>query len=294
MHLPDFAVFARNGEVLATRALGLTLYFETAVVDRIALGAMVVEAIGLVTPHARWVRLDATTRNDAMSPALAREAADYVRHTLASGADAELAIDSGATLDGVGPWALRYADSPGYEGDLLGYVQFHMPPADADTLLRLALRWFGEVNFLHGYGGLSLNYDHGDVDAQRNMAMRGHCERFLGVNLSDLVTERRALLADIKNAQWLTLLSHELLARDRAQATVLRSLVDTQATSHGVLLRAGDMPLAGDAHRREDLPALREMNAMLSPWLIENLFPLPGFADEEDTRKWLHALRAKT
>jgi hypothetical protein len=155
----------------------------------------------------------------------------------------------------------------------------------------LALRWFGEVNFLHGRGGLHVNYDHGDIDVQRNMAMRGHCERYRGVDLDDLITERRALHEHIKNAQWLTLMGNDMLARDDAQADVLRGLPETLATPHGLLLRACEQPIPGDSHRCEDLTAMREMNDLLAPWLIENLFPLPGFPDEEATRAWLHALR---
>lgn len=288
---PDLVVFARGAEVLAARTLALTFFFDTMSVQRVALATMVAEAVTLVAPRARWARFGTMTRNEAIVASLVGEAIAYVRRTLMERKDAELAIDAGPTLDGVGSWAVRYGDSPGYEGDLLGYVQLSLPIEQTDALSRLALRWFGEVNFLHGRGGLHVNYDHGDIDAQRNMAMRGHCERFRGVDLCDLVTERRALHGHLKNAQWLTLMGNEMLARDEAQANVLRALTDTSTTPNGLMLRACEWPLSGDAHRSEDMTALREMNAMLAPWLVDNLFPLPGFPDEEATRTWLHALR---
>ena len=284
-------VFARDPEVLAARTLGITFFFNTVSVQRIALDAMAAEAVTLVVPQACWARFGTMTRNEALDAALADEAVGYMRRALADRKDVELAIDSGPTLDSVGPWAVRFADSPSYEGDLLGYVQLSLPLGQVDALLRLALRWFGEVNFLHGRGGLHVNYDHGDIDAQRNLAMRGHCERYRGVDLGDLVTERRALHEHIKNAQWLTLVGDAMLARDEAQTDVLRALPGTLATPNGLLLRAGERPVPGDAHRREDMTTLRDMNAMLAPWLVENLFPLPGFPDEEATRTWLHALR---
>lgn len=288
---PDEVVFARGAEVLAARTLALTFFFNTASVQRIALAAVVEEAVALVVPQARWARFGTMTRNEAIDASLAGEALAYVRRSLKAREDAELAIDAGGTLDGVGSWAVRYADSPSYEGDLLGYLQLSLPVDQSDALLRLALRWFGEVNFLHGRGGLHVNYDHGDIDVQRNMAMRGHCERYRGVDLDDLITERRALHEHIKNAQWLTLMGNDMLARDDAQADVLRGLPETLATPHGLLLRACEQPIPGDSHRREDLTAMREMNDLLAPWLIDNLFPLPGFPDEEATRAWLHALR---
>lgn len=286
-------VFSRGPEVLAARTLGLTLFFDTVSVQRVALAAAVAEAVALVASQASWIRFGNMTRNEAIDAQLVDEATAYVRRTLSERKDAELAIDSGRTLDGVGAWALRYADSPGYEGDLLGYLQLSLPLDQADALLRLAGRWFREVNFRHGRGGLHLNYDHGDIDAQRNMAMRGHCERYRGVDLGDLVTERRALQQHIKNAQWLTLMGNDMLAADEAQADVLRALPGTQVTRHGLLLRACEQPVPGDAHRREDVTALRDMNAMLEPWLVENLFPLPGFPDEEATRAWLHTVRTE-
>lgn len=288
---PEEVVFARGAEVLAARTLGLTFFFDTASVQRAALAAVAAEAATLVAPQACWARFGAMTRNEAMDASLAEEAVGYLSRALADRKDVELAIDSGPTLDSVGPWGMRFADSPGYEGDLLGYVQLSLPLGQADALLRLALRWFGEVDFLHGCGGLHVNYDHGDIDAERNLAMRGHCERYRGVDLGDLVTERRALHEHIKNAQWLTLMGEAMLARDEAQADVLRALPGTLATPNGLLLRAGEWPIAGDAHRHEDMATLRDMNAMLAPWLVENLFPLPGFPDEEATRTWLHALR---
>jgi hypothetical protein len=288
---PDEVVFARGAEVLAARTLALTLFFDTVSVQRVALAAMVAEAVMLVAPQAHWARFGTMTRNEAIDASIASGAIAYVRQMLAERKDAELAIDAGPTLDGVGSWAVRYGDSPSYEGDLLGYVQLSLPLEQTDALLRLALRWFGEVNFVHGRGGLHVNYDHGDIDVQRNMAMRGHCERYRGVDLDDLVTERRALHELIKNAQWLILIGNGMLARDEAQANVLRALPETLTTPHGLVLRVCERPVPGDAHRCEDMTAMREMNAMLAPWLVDNLFPLPGFPDEEATRTWLHALR---
>jgi hypothetical protein len=47
------------------------------------------------------------------------------------------------------------------------------------------LAWVDSTNFLHGYVGLFMNFDHGDVDKERSVAMRSYCERHLGVDLGD-------------------------------------------------------------------------------------------------------------
>lgn len=302
MYESDPVVFAHDGEVLAIRTLALTLFFETGTVDRVALGVMASEAIGLVAPHARWMRFDEMTRNKWIDTALLQTGMAFVKDSLLARADGVLIIDSGSTIGGVGQWSFQYVDTPSEEGEVLGSVQLHMPicsaegpiAADkaADALLRLALRWTGEVNFFHGYGGLSVNYDQGDINARRDMALRGHAERYLGFNLSDLVTERRGLLAQLKNAQWLTFLGNAMLSYNPVHAELLWAWPGSLTTAQGLLLRAGERPEAGDVHRGEDLPALRELNEMLQPWLVDNLFPMPGFfPDEEAVRRWLHSLR---
>jgi len=298
MHsLKDAIVFERNGEALATLTLSVTLFFDTLTISD-TLGDMLSQALDIVAPHAIWYRAGDMSRNQAMEEGLAARHGQLVKNALSSNTDCFLMLDSGNTLDAVGLWSLKYSNAPSYEGDVLGYVQIHVPYHETnsqnESLLRDVLAWVSHVNFLHGYGGLSMNFDHGDMDKERNIAMRAYCERHLGVNLSDLVTERRALHDDIKGAQWLTFVGNMLLEKHADAATRLRSTPGATTTPQGILIQACEKPLLGDRHQQQDVTPYINVNALLAPWLVDNLFPMPGFPDEEATRTWLHRLRHDT
>jgi hypothetical protein len=177
-------------------------------------------------------------------------------------------------------------------------VQVHVPydanNSQHESLFSDVLTWVSGVNFLHGYAGLSMNFDHCEVDKTRNLAMRAYCERHLGVNLSDLITERRALHDSIKGAQWLTFVGNALFGKHEEEMLHIGSTQGATITSQGILIRACDKPLLGDRHQQQDVTPYINVNAQLAPWLIGNLFPMPGFPDEEATRVWLHRLRTVT
>jgi len=298
MHsLKNTIVFERNQETLATLTLSATLFFDTLTVSD-TLGDMLSQALNIVAPHATWYRADDMSRNQAMEEDLSARHVQLVKSALSSNTDCFLMLDSGNTLDGVGLWSLKYSNAPTYEGDVLGYVQVHVPYDETnsqhESLFRDVLAWVSGVNFLHGYVGLSMNFDHGDVDKVRNVAMRAYCERYLGVNLSDLITERRALHDSIKGAQWLTFVGNALLGQHEEEALRLRSAQGATSTPQGILIRACDKPLLGDRHQQQDVTPYINVSAQLAPWLVDNLFPMPGFPDEEATRAWLHRLRPDT
>jgi hypothetical protein len=233
-------------------------------------------------------------RNRAVEESSIVRLAQVVNSALFSKNDCMLIHDSGNSLDAVGSWSLKYSNAPSHRGDVLGYIQVHVPCNETSSsawFAQLVLSWVREVNFLHGYGGLSVNFDHGDLDKERNVAMRAYCERYLGVNLSDLVTERRALRNSIKGAQWLTFLGNTLLDEREEEAFALRSVRGAMSTTKGILIQACDEPLLGDRQRLEALQPYININAVLAPWLVENLFPMPGFPDEEAVREWLYRLR---
>jgi hypothetical protein len=288
-------IFQRGEETLATLTLSCTLFFDTLAVSD-SLADVVSRAVELVAPHATWYRAGDMSRNAPADPRALSHARDLLGAALTTKTDYFLTVDSGVLLDSVGSWSLKYSSAPSYEGDVVGYLQFHVDQAFVapPVFLQHVRSWVETVNFLHGYAGLSVNYDHGDVDQARNIAMRGFCERHLGVNLSDLVTERRALAGRIKNAQWLTFVGTALLREHETKARQLRSLDRTMLTAQGLLIQACEEPLLGDTHRGENVAPYIDVNAQLKPWLVDNLFPLPGFPDEESTRAWLHKLRPWT
>lgn len=298
MHgLKDIVIFERNQETLATLTLSATLFFDTLTASK-TLGDMLSQALDMVAPHATWHRSGDMSRNEAMEQGLAVRYIQLVKSSLSSNTDCFLMLDSGSTLDGVGSWSLKYSNAPSYERDVLGYLQVHVPYdetcSQCESLFRDMAAWVSEVNFLHGYAGLSLNFDHGDIDKARNTAMRAYCERYLGVNLSDLVTERRALVDSIKGAQWLTFIGNALLKQHEEEALLLHPVEGSTATPQGILIRACERPLLGDRYKQQDVTPYINVNTLLTPWLVDNLFPMPGFPDEEATRMWPHRLRPAT
>jgi hypothetical protein len=292
MSIPSSVIFQRGEEVLATLTLSCTFFFDAAA-RADALSDAVIDAVDLVKAQAAWYRAGTMSRNQQVDEEGVANSLQYVREALVAQADCYLMIDSGRPLDAVGGWSVKFGSSPSSEGENLGYFQVHVDHAQvpADVFHRSVRSWVEHVGFLHGYAGFAVNYDFGDVDPRRNAAMRGFCERYVGVSLTDLVTERGALHDGVKNASWLTFIGDALLSRHDADAQNLRAFDGAIATSNGVLLAACPAPLLGDRHTGEDVSAYIQVNDRLQPWLVDNLFPLPGFPDEEATRAYLHKLR---
>lgn len=284
-------VFSAGDEVLALRTLGATLFFETGPRAEGVLPALLA-ILERVLPRARWVRAGSARRNQAVTDATAQKLRTLAEEAAKQRADLSIVIDSGEVGDGVGPWALRYSCSPSYDGQILGYLQFHMPVTEPARHLR---DWVAEAvarsGFLHGYAGLALNFDHGDINRARSKALHAHAMRYAGVSLSDLIAEKENLQTELKGAQWLTYVGDALLAREPDAAQALAAHPGAARVGPGLLVQAAAEPLEGDVNREADLGAYRRVNALLAPWLVDNLFPLPGFPDEEATREWLHRLR---
>lgn len=296
--LKNAIVFEQDGEILVTLTLSVTLFFDTLKVSN-ALGDILSQALGLILPHATWYRARDMTRCQPLKEGAGIEFDQMMKSALVSKKDCFLMLDSGSTFD-TGLWSLKYSNTPSYEGDVLGYFQVHVPYDEAIFQFGLfkqhILAWVSDVNFLHGYAGFSMNFDQGDVNKSRDMAMRAYCERHLGVNLSDLITETEwgALHDCIKGAQWLTFIGNALLEKHADAAARLRTAPGATATPQGILFQACEKPLLGDRHQQQDVTPYIKVNAQLAPWLVDNLFPMPGFPDEEATRTWLHRLRPDT
>ncbi|MFX1682978.1 DUF3396 domain-containing protein [Mitsuaria sp. CC2] len=284
-------VFSDGDEVLALRTLGATLFFDTGPKAEGVLPALLA-TLERVLPQARWVRAGSARRNQAVSATTAQKLRTLAEDAARQRTDLSIVIDSGEVGDGVGPWALKYSCSPSYDGQIVGYLQVHMPVTEPAQRLR---DWVadavGRSGFLHGYGGLALNFDHNDINRARGKALHAHVMRYAGVSLSDLIAEKENLQTELKGAQWLTYVGDAMLARDPDAAKALSGHPGAARIGAGVLVQAAAEPLEGDVNRGADLSAYRRVNALLAPWLVDNLFPLPGFPDEEATREWLHRLR---
>jgi hypothetical protein len=290
-------IFERNHQTQATLTLSFTLFFDSLDVDD-ALGGLISKILDLILPHTTWHRTHEHPLNSPVTSETLDHCATLVKDTLHSKTDCFLVFDSGKNrLNAIGTWALKYTSSPSYQGDLLGYLQVHLPvdqnKMKHEQLLNFLNPWLNKINFIHGYSGLSINYDHSIMDKERNLKMRSYCEQHLGVNLSDLVTERRYLLRHLKGAQWLTIIGNKLLGHHQKEAKILKSIKSTTITSQGMLIRACKKPLMGDRHRCEAMSAYKSINRFIAPWLVESLFPMPGFPDRQAVRTWLHKLRPK-
>jgi hypothetical protein len=287
-------VYQRRDEVLATLTLSCTLFFDAnAQVDNLT--KVLADAVNLVTPHVTWYRDGTMSRNQHIEGPAFEHSLHEVIQALRAHVDCYLVVDSGQPLDAVGAWSVKFGSSPSSEGENLGFIQVHVDYArmSAVEFRRRVQAWSEDVAFVHGYAGFGVNYDYGDVDQPRNLAMRGFCERYLGVTLTDLVTERNALLRGVKNACWLTLIGQNLLERHGALSQHLRTVDGVVSTPHGLLIVACPEPLLGDRHRDEDLREYIAVNRHIQPFLVDNVYPLPGFPDEEATRAYLHRLRVE-
>lgn len=294
-------VFERESEVLATLTGAVTLFFRHPDLDLERLRETLHNCLQLVGPMATWFRNDFMERNEAATPSTLAEQVGLAMEEMGNGYNFYLIVDSGRTLDEVGPWALKFGYRGEYGGDALGWLQLHIPPERAverSAEFRVLMeRLVGTMQFWHGTAGLDVNYDYGETDPERNTAIRGALERYAGLDGHDLITESRGLLAALKGAQWQTWLHRDLLARSREAQDALGRLAQGGAASvakstHGVLVQAGPAPLLGDRHRAESVDPYRVVNDALAPLLVDNLFPLPGFPDETATRDWLHRMRS--
>lgn len=121
--------------------------------------------------------------------------------------------------------------------------------------------------------------------------MRAFCERFAGVDLTDVITESEALRDSVKSAHWLNFLGDDLLGLDDTASERLRAHETARSTQFGVLLQACPIPVVGDRYSQEDMSSYRTVGRLLSPWLVDTLWPMPGFPDDSAVREWLHRLR---
>jgi hypothetical protein len=288
-------IHARDDIATAVLAVGYTVFFRQSAFSADHLRQTAVE-LARIAPFATWYRSGTMPRNASAT------SASFGSLLNVSDADRPprqlfLFVDSGEPGDAVGECALRLSYDASKEDSYLGYFQCHEPietflDAPAELYARFA-NFVERAPVLHGYCGFSINYDHGNVDHERDVAMRAFCERFSGVNLTDLLTESEALMDRIKGAQWLTYISNELLESEAEAADDLRAQPAAKPMGSGILLQACPKPQLGDRHAQADMSAYRAINRLLAPWLVDTLWPMPGFPDEEAVRGWLHKLRSE-
>jgi hypothetical protein len=245
---------------------------------------------GVLGPHLTWYDTEALRGPRPLKP----KDLDAFEVWFGPGAvpreEYELVLGSGAGVGEIGPWGLRFEVERYALPGTLGYFKIALPAdqvlADPGTFRDLTHRLFDALPWVHGHAGLGILFDPGDIDPRRDAAVRAHCMRYLGLDCSDVLTETEALGAAVKGADWLSFLGPELA--QRLDLSTLPSGVTAERRIDGrIVIQAGPAPRLGDSNRREDMSSYRAVNRVLRPIRVPRLFPLPGFADEDDTARWL-------
>lgn len=250
---------------------------------------------GLLEPHLTWYDTEALRGPRPLEPK------DLEAFEVWFGAGAmprdeyELILGSGASPGEIGPWSLRFQVERYALPSTLGYLKIALPAGrvldDPDPFRRLCDELFDLLPWVHGHAGLGVLFDPGDLDQARDAAVRACCMRYTGLDCSDVLTETEELGHAVKGADWLSYLGAALGQRLDIQGIDTAALpagVDIDARDDGrVVIQAGDSPRLGDSNRQEDMAPYRAVNRLLRPLRVPSLFPLPGFADEHETERWL-------
>jgi hypothetical protein len=123
---------------------------------------------------------------------------------------------------------------------------------DLDVPMRFALDVANTARFYSGHGGLSFSFNpwHKPYAFDEIYA---RARRYWGVDIHDLNLTLPLMRNAIKGVNWLTMLGRGFSSEPGMEAS-LAALgtgggVDVQPCSHGVVLRAGPLPLPGDSNR---------------------------------------------
>jgi len=248
---------------------------------------------GLLAPHIRWYDRDSLRGPRLIKPKDLEAFEVWFTPGAVPRDEYELVLGSGATVGEIGPWGLRFEVERYALPSTLGYFKFALPAdqilADPGPFGRLTRKLFDLVPWVHGHAGLGILFDPGDIDPARDAAVRAHCMRYLGLDCSDVLTETDSLGSGVKGADWLSFLD-EGLARQLAPdaLTGLPAGVSLESRADGrLVIQAGEAPRLGDSNRNEAMGPYRAVNRLLMPIRVPRLYPLPGFADEDETDRWL-------
>jgi hypothetical protein len=286
-------VYANGYGVRAIIAAECIFYFSS--LDDIGTGLVSAYRMikGLLAPHVRWYDKDSLRGPRPIKP----KDLDAFEVWFAPGAtprdEYELVLGSGAGVGEIGPWGLRFEVERYALPATLGYFKFALPAdqvlADPGPFRALTRKLFDLVPWVHGHAGLGILFDPGDIDPARDAAVRAHCMRYLGLDCSDVLTETESLGAWVKGTDWLSFLSEALAQRlDPDALTDFPAGVSLERCTDGrVVIQAGEAPRLGDSNRNDEMGLYRAVNRLLMPIRVPRLYPLPGFADEDETDRWL-------
>lgn len=294
---PTEIVFDEDGSRKAMVVADFTLYLGHS--DRLAAGfrdALDV-VLPLLKPHVRWYRTESMKRSKKVTADVLESVGKWFETDFTKREEIGLTLLSGASSEDVGPWGLKFRIQPRLLRTKSAVFRVSLPTTafdDARTFIGLVKSVSKKMPFRSGHAGYSVEYDEGDLNPAREDRMRAWHARFVALDARDLALSGSRFVAGVKGASWLTLLDSEFVAQLGGDKMVANKLIDSgvqlAALPNGLLLQAGARPTLGDVNRREDVSALRAVNALLRPIRVDGGFTLRQFGDREGTRGWLSRL----
>lgn len=164
-------------------------------------------------------------------------------------------------------------------GSQLGWSTF------AASLLRVS----AQLPFSSGYCSLALNREDWAVAATESF-VAGKALRHPGLDIHQITNTAIRIGDDVRGAYWLTLLSPQALERlDMTAETLAKTLgpdIQVHRLVNGVAIQAGERPELGDRNRREALPLVRKVAAVVAPIQHVQRVGVFGFLEVEEFVSW--------
>ena len=164
-------------------------------------------------------------------------------------------------------------------GESLGWDRF------AAALLELA----NKVPFSSGYCSLGFNREDWAVVGTEEF-VAAQATRHPGMDIHQTTNTALRIGDDVRGAYWLTLLSAPGLARLGLSVESLReqlgSGIEVTSMQNGVAIQAGAAPDPGDRNRKESLPLIRKVAALIEPIQHIQTVGIFGFLEVEDFANW--------
>lgn len=196
-------------------------------------------------------------------------------------------MEQGSTHFNIG--SVDVDDPPGSAS----FVRMCFPlDTDPEALADIAEKLADSVDFISGHGGLALLYDAWNKydSFTHHYAL---ARRWWGLDLEDLNVTLPWMNTSIKGAQWLTLVGHQFVHDFALEPEFGRfsSGVTVRSKHKGVVIRAGQEPLAGDQHAvAPGLDAYEEVALALQRCTVDppEEFTGDGFMANANTQGWFH------
>lgn len=200
----------------------------------------------------------------------------------------QLADETGAPSTG-----FYYREIDPARQERAGVLQITLPQsADPADLLQIALEIGNLGPFWCAVGGYAARFD---WVRKRDAFTRIYlwCQRYLGVDVQDPEELAWVVKTGIPGSNWITMIGDAQADAlgfdfDAARAHPWASDVGALPLGHGLLLRAGDEPTAGDVNAMEYPREYAEVARFLAPWILEKPPEYWGvFGGKEQTAAWM-------